>query len=131
MTTQARVEELIGTARALLRMAHEQRAALEAGELDRFDRLLEERTALFERLGVDDSSRAARLGAEFAAAPEAARTAVLTALEDVARMDAEHEALITSERRGILSELPALDAGRRAAAAYRSSTHAAYVDTAS
>ncbi len=131
MTTQARLEEVLWAARELLRLAQEQRVALEAGALDRFDRLLQERATLFERLGADDPAQAAGLAAEFAAAAEPARAAVLTALADLARVDAENEAHIVSERRDILDALPAIDAGRRAAAAYRSITPAAYVDTAS
>ncbi len=131
MTTSTRLDELLATARALLRLAQEQRASIEADAHDRFDNLLEERMTLLERLGVNDAGGASSLAASFAGAPAALRAEVLAAFADLALVDAENEAELALERRSILDALPAIEVGRRAAAAYHSSVPAAYVDTAS
>lgn len=128
---QAGLEDVLAAARALLALAEEQRAALEGGALDRIAQLLEQRDVLLRELGARIEARGAALAGEFARAPEATRQAVLRAFASVATIDAQSEAWVRLEMRGILDELPAMEAGRRAAAAYRSRTPAAYVDTAS
>ncbi len=124
-------DEPLQIARELLALAEEQRVALEDGALDRFDALLEHRAALLERLGGGSSAQAGQLPAVFAHERDEAQALVAT-LGAVAEIDEQNARALADQRRGILDELPALNAGSRAAAAYRSaSTSAAYVDTAS
>ena len=125
-------EDVLSALDALLALGGAQSRALEANALTRFDELLERRSGLLQRLGLSDAADTEGVVAELTGAPESTRNAVLAALADLAALDSHHEAALASELRGILDTLPALDNGRRAAAAYRAPAVAtAYVDRAS
>ena len=97
--------------------------------------LLERREQQLVALGILDepgSSAAALL----TQASELTQRAASRALARIAALDAEQRAALEAQRRAVLGELPGLDAGRRAAAAYgaQGREHGpgpAYVDAAS
>lgn len=107
----------------VLALAELQSAALAASDWDRFDAILDDREALLASPG---------LGAALAATPAEARALVSAALARIEALDAQHQALLAREQLTVREALPGLNAGRRAAAAYRGAPiTTAYVDSAS
>jgi hypothetical protein len=135
VSAEAAARALVEGLEALAAHTREQGAALQAGDLEGYAALLERREQQLVALGISDepgSSAAALL----ANASELTRRAAGRALARIAALDAEHRAALEVERRAVLEELPGLDAGRRAAAAYGAQGRehgpgAAYVDAAS
>ena len=132
MAIEAGFAKLLERVRALLELGREQALALQADDFERYDALLGRREALVAELGVGDEARERSLTAVVARAPEAARAALLGALEELAEIDLRSETVLASHVRVVLDELPQMEASRRAAVAYHSARPpAAYVDASS
>lgn len=132
METPVTVTELLAGFNELLRLAHEQTEALAGGDLDSFGALHERRASILARLGVGDEQREPLLADRFMGAPLAARQALVATLADLADVDRTNQETLESELASMQGQLPAIDAARRAASAYRGSRpSSAYVDKAS
>ncbi len=130
--TTVNVTALLAGFNELLRLAHEQTEALAGSDLDRFGVLHERRAAILTTLGVGDERREPILTDRFMGAPLAARQALVATLADLADADRRNQETLESELAAMQGELPAIDAARRAASAYRGSRlDSAYVDKAS
>jgi hypothetical protein len=135
VSAEAAARALVQGLEALVAHTRAQGAALQAGELERYAELLERREQQLVALGISDEPGSSAAGM-LANASELTRRAAARALTQIATLDAEQRAVLEAERRAVLEELPGLDAGRRAAAAYGAQGHergpgAAYVDAAS
>lgn len=107
----------------LLALTEEQSTAVSAGDWARFHALLEDRQQIMSTPG---------LAAHIVEGNPDERAQVMTVLARIERLDAEHREAIDRERSRLLQELPGLEAGRRAAAAYRErGVSSAYVDASS
>jgi hypothetical protein len=116
--------EMLGRLQSLLALAQAQGAALEAADGARFETLLDAREALLGDL--------TELEHAVLASPPEAQARALALLAEIASIDGKNEATLAAQLGAVRAELPALDAGRRAAAAYRPAVDpAAYVDKAS
>lgn len=108
----------------VLALTEEQALAVEAGDWQRFHALLAQREQV---MSVPD------LANEILGGTSEQRAQIMAMLARIEWLDASHRDAILRERYAVLQELPGLEQGRRAAAAYRDSgiTSAAYVDTSS
>ncbi|MFN8638380.1 MAG: hypothetical protein U0360_02740 [Dehalococcoidia bacterium] len=124
--------ELLAGFSELLRLAHEQTEALTRGELDWFGSLHERRASIITRMGVGDELREQVLTDRFMNAPLAARQALVATLAELGDVDRLNQDKLAGDLAAMQGELPAIDAARRAASAYRGAQpNAAYVDRAS
>ena len=107
----------------LLALTEEQAVAVQDGDWARFHALLEERQQVIATPG---------LASGILGGSDGERAQAMTALAHIERLDAEHREAIARERQSLMQELPGLEAGRRAAAAYRErGVSSAYVDASS
>ncbi len=120
MPSPASVVDVLGR---LLALTEEQSEAVSAGDWPRFHALLEERQHVMATPG---------LAARVVGGSGAERAQAMTLLARIEELDVAHRTAIEHERGLLLQELPGLDAGRRAAAAYRDrGVSSAYVDASS
>jgi hypothetical protein len=123
-------EDKFGILRRVFELAREQRDALEQDQLDRFQRILDERERLIGELRqlVEQHGAVPENVIAFPGADD--DTLALDAmLKGILEFDRHNEALLARKMDEIQSELPQLAEGQRAAAGYRVVRDAAsYVD---
>ena len=126
--------------RQIYDLACEQRDALELDDLDRFQRILDEREELIARLRVIDghAGEPAELPENVVAFPGTPRAgadddlALDTVIRGILDQDRGNESLLAEKMEEIREALPALSAGQRAASGYRVvSSSPSFIDTAS
>ena len=110
--------------RQLFDLARGQREAIERGELEQFQQLLDEREVLLTRLSaiIDDAEELPENLIAFPGGAQAASEDALaldTVLKGIIEQDQHNERLLQTQMNEIRQQLPALGVARDAAGAYR------------
>ncbi|MCC6237049.1 MAG: flagellar protein FliT [Dehalococcoidia bacterium] len=109
--------------RRLLALTEEQAVAVAAGDWPRFHALLDERQLVIST---------PELATQIVSGGSDERDQAMTMLARIEELDGAHRDALERERSLLRQELPGLEAGRRAAAAYRDrGVSSAYVDASS